>query len=202
MRARRTMRPAPTVVRFPGATAEDERVFGVECNDDSPARQDHQENCVDWSMATDYCTWAGMRLPTEEEWEYAACAATASISLGVRGGVDAILGAGRWPFSTRVAISKVGPLAFRHGRQRVGVDREPVSPLRPRRLLGLAPRRAWRELAMSDYLRVRLTDRSAAIRRPRNPNLGFRCARSSRSPRTSLGPTGRCGRGSPPGRKF
>ncbi len=32
----------------------------------------HPMNCVNWTGAEQYCTWIGGRLPTEEEWEYAA----------------------------------------------------------------------------------------------------------------------------------
>ncbi len=42
------------------------------CNYERPGRALHPMNCVDWSDADSFCRWAGKRLPTEEEWEYAA----------------------------------------------------------------------------------------------------------------------------------
>jgi len=43
-----------------------------ECNMGASGRQDHPINCVDFAQATAYCEAQGGRLPTEEEWEYAA----------------------------------------------------------------------------------------------------------------------------------
>ena len=43
------------------------------CNyDRGEAWLNHPMNCVNWHGANEYCAWVGGRLPTEDEWQYAA----------------------------------------------------------------------------------------------------------------------------------
>lgn len=45
---------------------------GIYCNWDKPGKGRHPVNCVDALQAEAYCAFVGKRLPSEDEWDYAA----------------------------------------------------------------------------------------------------------------------------------
>jgi formylglycine-generating enzyme required for sulfatase activity len=52
--------------------APPQSAISTQCNYGRPQRGHHPVNCVRWEEARDYCQFVGKRLPSEEEWEYAA----------------------------------------------------------------------------------------------------------------------------------
>ena len=62
--------PARTTVRDLGYVPDADR-WSPFCNGDRPDRADHPANCVDLLQARGYCAWAGKRLPTADELEWA-----------------------------------------------------------------------------------------------------------------------------------
>jgi formylglycine-generating enzyme required for sulfatase activity len=151
------------------------------CNWGKKGHNIHPMNCLDWDQATAYCASVGKRLPTEEEWEYAAR------------GTD-----GRaYPWGTGAP-----PAGVCYNRPKKGTcPAESVPVDSPFGLRGMAGN-VWEWTSSGyneDYGKKRLTDRRvyrgasfyeedaedlrATLRNMRPPNtrfdyLGFRCART------------------------
>jgi len=64
--------PAWKTADWPGIDVEDQKFDSQFCDGELPDHGEHPINCVDWNQAGTYCRAIGKRLPTEEEWEYAA----------------------------------------------------------------------------------------------------------------------------------
>jgi len=64
--------PAPGTARWKGIEDADRARWSPACNAARKDRQDHPVNCVDWAQSVAYCRARGKRLPTAEEWEWAA----------------------------------------------------------------------------------------------------------------------------------
>lgn len=174
---------APVVIQFPGVTSADQQLYDSECNDNRADRQEHPENCVDWNMASAYCQWAGKRLPTEEEWEYAACGGNCNEALGGRGGVENILRAEPWPFTTRVAMTWPGVFGLYdmagNAWEWTASAYCPYDHPDCRDARRVIRGGSW---SLVDYLFVRLSDRSPADPSNRVTNVGLRCVRSATQP--------------------
>jgi formylglycine-generating enzyme len=158
---------------------------GSNCNYGAPGRGGHPMNCVDWTGAGAFCQAAGKRLPSEEEWQWAA-----------RGGPAAT----RYPWGNEAPGSQVcwSGVNKRSGTCPVGSSPAGDAPTGVHDLLGnvwewtATPLSIW--LTSQGYdanLRIArgggwsTTDPShltGAIRNWRPPaersnNLGFRCVR-------------------------
>jgi len=163
---------------------------GMYCNWRKEGRENHPVNCVDLEQATAYCAFVGRRLPTEEEWEYAARGtdgrgyAWGSAPPGGQlcwNGEGSDLGKGERQGTCPVASYPAGRSPFGAFDMGGNVWEWTANAHCPYDHRGCtAPTRVIRGGAWNNVLPryVRAQDRAEETAGSRRDNVGFRCARS------------------------
>jgi formylglycine-generating enzyme required for sulfatase activity len=164
---------------------------GNYCNWDKPGKGRHPVNCVDAMEAEAYCAFVGKRLPTEDEWDYAARSGDGrkypwkdgppaaqlcwngdgnDVGKGNRQGTCPV---GAFPMgaSPSGALDMVGNVWEWTSTPYCPYDDRACSD--PRRVIRGG---GWNNL-VPEY--VRAQDRSKEATKARNDNIGLRCARTA-----------------------
>lgn len=161
---------------------------GMYCNWHKDGRERHPINCVDLEQATAYCAFVGRRLPTEEEWEYAARGADGrkfpwgTAAPGAQlcwNGEGSDLGKGERQGTCPVASYPAGRSALGAFDMAGNVWEWTASAHCPYDHRGCsAPGRVIRGGAWNNVLPayVRAQDRAEETSASRRDNVGFRCA--------------------------
>jgi formylglycine-generating enzyme required for sulfatase activity len=162
------------------------------------ARAEHPMNCVAWAEALVFCSWRGMRLPTEAEWELAAAGRGSDLPWGsdppesravLGGGAQGTQPAGSLPqgASKDGALDLVGNVAewvadF-YGPYSDGQAVNPVGPdTGPQRVVRGGAWRGTRVVREKTDVGWRFAAkvREGVAPDRRSDTVGFRCAKSLR----------------------
>jgi formylglycine-generating enzyme required for sulfatase activity len=165
-------------------------VKGESCNWGVPDRDQHPINCVDWSQADTYCKALGKRLPTEEEWEYAArgdqkrkfpWGATAPSNQPCWNGEGNTAGKGKRESTCAVGSLATDKSSFGVLDMAANVSEWTASHYCPYPIANCAsPLRAVRGATWADFSvnTLRTSYRGRSLPSERSGAIGFRCART------------------------